>query len=121
MPAPPGRDAGIGGGNRDDRGFGPGGSQDRSSRDRASASISRTRSGGRTDESADAGQGGGGGGTSLPPMINPIIINQSPAPAPTPAGPAGPEVQGQSPVTNPRRSLLTLGLAETARKSLLGL
>lgn len=58
------------------------------------------------------------------PIVNPVIINQAPA---APAAPEVPGDQGSEGLGTagrggaPRRSLLTLGLAETARKTLLGL
>lgn len=81
--------------------------------------------------------GGGAGGAAAPrggidsgdpvtasPIVNPVIINQAPA---APAAPEVPGDQGSEGLGTagrggaPRRSLLTLGLAETARKTLLGL
>lgn len=87
-------------------------------------SIGKATSRGFSDRSTNAGQGAEGS------LINPIIINQAPTPAVNPSNPntsppadtgtSGQGTQGRSGGT-PQRSLLTLGLAETARKTLLGL
>lgn len=81
---------------------------------------------GQSPATGGPGQQGQSQFREVSPMVNPVIINQAPAaPAATPAAPSREDTEGQvgGPGAGraPRRSLLTLGLAETARKTLLGL